>query len=50
LAECLREAGVLVRMQRYEGMIHGFISMAPFVEAAAQALTEACADLRGALK
>jgi len=50
LAECLREAGVAVRMQRYEGMIHGFISMAPFVEAAAQALTEACADLRGALK
>jgi acetyl esterase len=39
-----------VRVQRYEGMIHGFISMAPFVEAAAQALTEACADLRGALK
>ncbi|MFL8989978.1 alpha/beta hydrolase [Pseudomonas sp. QLc11A] len=50
LAECLREAGVAVRVQRYEGMIHGFISMAPFVEAAAQALTDACADLRGALK
>jgi len=49
LAECLREAGVPVRLQRYEGMIHGFISMTPFVEAAAQALTEACADLRGAL-
>ncbi|MGF6554581.1 acetyl esterase [Pseudomonas sp. S30_BP2TU TE3576] len=50
LAECLREAGVPVRLQRCEGMIHGFISMAPFVEGAAQALTDAAVDLRGALK
>ena len=50
LAECLREAGVSVRVQRYEGMIHGFISMAPFVEGAAQALSDAAADLRGALQ
>lgn len=50
LAECLREAEVAVRVQRCEGMIHGFISMAPFVEAAAQALSDACVDLRGALK
>ena len=50
LAERLREAEVAVRVQRCEGMIHGFISMAPFVEAAAQALSDACADLRGALK
>ncbi|MGF6092709.1 alpha/beta hydrolase [Pseudomonas sp. 18173] len=50
LAECLREAEVAVRVQRCEGMIHGFISMAPFVEAAAQVLSDACVDLRGALK
>jgi acetyl esterase len=45
----LREAGVSARVQRCEGMIHGFISMAPFVERAAQALSDAAADLRRAL-
>ena len=50
MAECLREAGVPVRVQRCDGMIHGFISMAPFVEGAAQSLSDAAADLRGALK
>ena len=48
-AQRLRQAGVPVRMQRCEGMIHGFISMAPFVERAAQVLSEAAADLRRAL-
>jgi acetyl esterase len=50
MAECMREAGVPVRVQRCDGMIHGFISMASFVEGAAHALTDAAADLRGALK
>ncbi|KAB0496616.1 alpha/beta hydrolase [Pseudomonas vancouverensis] len=50
LAACLRDAGVPIRLRRCEGMVHGFISMAPFVEAAAQALTDACADVRGALR
>jgi acetyl esterase len=50
MAECLREAGVPVRVQRCDGMIHGFISMAPFVEGAAHALSDAAADLRGALQ
>lgn len=49
-AEALREAGVSVRVQRCEGMIHGFVSMAPFVERAAQVLSEAAMELRGALK
>ncbi|KRB04605.1 MULTISPECIES: alpha/beta hydrolase [Pseudomonas] len=50
MAECLREASVPVRVQRCDGMIHGFISMAAFVEGAAQALSDAATDLRGALK
>jgi acetyl esterase len=50
MAECLREAGIPVRLLRCEGMIHGFISMTPFVEGAARALSDAAADLRGALK
>ncbi|NUT78807.1 alpha/beta hydrolase [Pseudomonas sp. C1C7] len=45
----LQQAGVAVRVQRCEGMIHGFISMAPFVEGAARVLSEAAADVRGAL-
>lgn len=49
-AERLRQAEVPVRVQRCEGMIHGFISMAPFVEGAAQVLSEAAADLREALQ
>ncbi|BCX69442.1 alpha/beta hydrolase [Pseudomonas izuensis] len=48
-ARCLLQAGVSVRLQRCEGMIHGFISMAPFVEGAALALADAAADLRRAL-
>lgn len=48
-AQRLREAGVDVRLQRCQGMIHGFISMAPFVENAGKALAEAAADLRHAL-
>jgi len=48
-ARRLREAGVSVRDQRCDGMIHGFISMAPVVERAAQVLSEAAADLRQAL-
>lgn len=49
-ARRLMQAGVSLRLQRCEGMIHGFISMAPFVEGAAQVLAEAAADLRRALK
>ncbi|MBF8733675.1 alpha/beta hydrolase [Pseudomonas guariconensis] len=48
-AERLQAAGVAVRVQRCDGMVHGFISMAPFVEAAARALQGAAADIRRAL-
>ncbi|MGH8383474.1 alpha/beta hydrolase [Pseudomonas sp.] len=48
-AERLRAAGVATRIERCEGMVHGFISMAPFVERAATALAGAAADLRRAL-
>ena len=37
-AERLQAAGVAVRLQRCDGMVHGFVSLAPFVEAAARAL------------
>ncbi|AWY40196.1 alpha/beta hydrolase [Pseudomonas putida] len=48
-ARRLLAEGIAVRVQRCEGMVHGFISMAPFVEKAAQALSDAAADLRRAL-
>ncbi|MBS7662069.1 alpha/beta hydrolase [Pseudomonas lalucatii] len=49
LAQRLQQAGVACRLQRYDGMIHGFVSMAPFVERAGEALSAAAADLRAAL-
>jgi acetyl esterase len=48
-ARRLQQAGVATRLERYEGMIHGFVSMAPFVERAAEALAVAATDLRAAL-
>lgn len=48
-AERLRQAGVRVRSKCCAGMIHGFASMAPFVERAAVELAEFAVDLRQAL-
>jgi acetyl esterase len=48
-AHRLEEAGVKTRLQRCEGMIHGFVSMAAFVTRAQAALESAAADLRQAL-
>ncbi|MCY1349468.1 alpha/beta hydrolase [Metapseudomonas lalkuanensis] len=48
-AKRLQQAGVQVRLERCEGMIHGFISMAAFVGKAQSALEAAAADLRQAL-
>lgn len=48
-ARRLQASAVPVRLQRCEGMIHGFISLSPFVERAAQVLAQATAELRKAL-
>jgi acetyl esterase len=37
----LKEAGVVVRMKRYDGMIHGFFGMGDFLDRAAEAMAEA---------
>ncbi|MFJ2548765.1 alpha/beta hydrolase [Pseudomonas sp. NPDC087612] len=48
-AQRLQQAGVATRLERCQGMVHGFISMSAFVEGAALALAGAAADLRRAL-
>ena len=48
-AEVLRQAGVGVDYQRYEGMIHGFFGMAPDVDAAVAAQDYVSRALRSAL-
>ncbi|MCY1279077.1 Carboxylesterase NlhH [compost metagenome] len=48
-ARRLEQAGVRTRLERCEGMIHGFVSMAAFVQRAQQTLESAAADLRAAL-
>jgi len=46
----LREAGVPVTLTRYHGMIHGFFGMAPLLDQGKQAIAEAAAALRAALR
>lgn len=48
-ARRLEQAGVQTRLERCEGMIHGFVSMSAFVSRAQAALESAAADLRHAL-
>lgn len=45
----LREAGVPVSLTRYDGMIHGFFSMAAIIPRGRDAILEAAAKLRAAL-
>lgn len=47
-AEALRQAGVEVDLQRYEGLIHGYLNMAGGLRAAQPALDAAAAALRRA--
>jgi acetyl esterase len=44
----LQAAGVPVIVSRYDGMVHGFLGMAPVVERARDALAEVAAELRSA--
>jgi acetyl esterase len=45
----LREAGVPVSLTRYDGMVHGFFSMAAILPRGRDAILEAAAKLRAAL-
>ena len=47
-AQRLRSAGVDVEHRDYEGMIHGFFTMAPMVDGAVQAQAQVCGALRSA--
>jgi len=46
----LREAGVPVTLTRYDGMIHGFFAMGTLLDRSKQAVAEAAAALRAALR
>jgi acetyl esterase len=48
-ARALEQAGVPVTHMRYDGLIHGFFDLAPLSPAAAEAVRETCASLRGLL-
>jgi len=49
-AERLRQAGVSVRLQRYEGMIHGFLSNATEFDQAKVALMDSAAALKAVFR
>ena len=42
----LREAGVPVKLKRYDGLVHGFFSMIGFFDQAKQAVGEAAAEIK----
>ncbi len=44
----LQQAGVPVTISRYPGMIHGFLSLAAFMDQGRQGIAESCAALRAA--
>jgi len=46
----LKEAGVAVKLSRYDGMIHGFFSMSLILDKGKAAVAEATQALRGALR
>jgi len=48
-AQRLREAGIPVTVSRYDGMIHGFVSMASVLDKGKAALAEAAVALHKAL-
>jgi acetyl esterase len=48
-AEALRKAGVNTKLKRYNGVCHGFFSMASVIDKGRQAVEDACAELRSAI-
>jgi acetyl esterase len=48
--ERLRKSGVPVRVSRYAGMIHGFITMDRLIDESKNAANEVAANLRGAFQ
>jgi acetyl esterase len=48
-AEALRKAGVNVTLKRYNGVCHGFFSMASMIDKARQAVADACKELSSAI-
>jgi acetyl esterase len=48
-AEALRKAGVKVKSKRYNGVCHGFFSMAALIDKGKEAIADSCAELRAAI-
>jgi acetyl esterase len=48
-AEALRGAGVNAKLKRYNGVCHGFFSMASMIDKGRQAVSDSCAQLRSAI-
>jgi acetyl esterase len=48
-AEALRQAGVAVKAKRYDGVCHGFVSMAKLLDIGKRAVADCCAELRAAI-
>jgi acetyl esterase len=48
-AEALRKAGGKVKMKRYNGVCHGFYSMASMIDIGKQAIADSCAELCSAI-
>jgi len=48
-AEAMRKAGVNVKLKRYNGVCHGFFSMAALIDKGKQAIAESCQELRAAI-
>ncbi|HJU29252.1 MAG TPA: alpha/beta hydrolase, partial [Candidatus Binataceae bacterium] len=47
--EALRKAGVKVKAKRYNGVCHGFFSMAALIDKGKEAIADGCAELRVAI-
>jgi acetyl esterase len=45
-AEAMRKAGAKVKLKRYNGVCHGFFSMASMIDLGKQAVADSCAELR----